>query len=585
MNENQTNLPKSPTTYACLIAALVTFFVLEIKHPLGAINYDGFELATAAYTLGVTHPPGYAIYNMLTKLVCTFLGNSLNPIYCLAVFSFLCGIASMIAMALIHKKSHVSQALCVGLILNITGFYYISTVVEVYSFQLLLLLFLYYFRDKNAFGFYLLCGVLTCHHTSCIPWIGLLVLHRIIKHEKPKLRQLAIALIAPLFHFFYLYIVTTQNRFNFWLDLTNFNNLWHHFSGNSYFQSFTSAPSQKQMLFTLNEAFKQLPQWLWVLLALCIVFGWVFNRDEMKKNWLLPVSTLLFLCQNLFYRIPDIWVYQVIPIVFLCCYAAYALNSIKNHPMGTSGLLILILGYHALNPTVSRLNYDYFFNQSQIHAKYAMQSSKLPVFIGYDELYQLFYLKHCEQELPKDASIFPAKTFSSPAYNHWLTQKFSNDFTFPALPEYKTPYQIFSKKQHVQLVSEWIKLNQDKNILFSSKKPKLFKAIEDANLSHINHGLWNKVVPKEYINPIHSSNLHVGRDFLLILQSTASNSSPIEITIELTTDKTTHFDAKLTKRVTHIQLNPNAFGKIRTIVLKDKHYPERIYSKAAFILE
>jgi hypothetical protein len=119
--------------------------------------YDSAEYVTAAYTLGVPHPPGYPLYTLLAH---TFLWLPLEPALAVNAMSALFG---ALAVALCYASSRVlgaGRAAAVAgalLLLGSPSFWHNATIAEVYTpglcfaFGVLLLLLLARDRERPRF--------------------------------------------------------------------------------------------------------------------------------------------------------------------------------------------------------------------------------------------------------------------------------------------------------------------------------------------------------------------------------------------------------------------------------------------------
>jgi hypothetical protein len=119
----------------------------------GVYWYDSAEYVTAAYTLGVPHPPGYPLYTLLARL---FLCLPLSPALAVNAMSALCG-AVAVALAYANARmlgAHAPAAVAAGAMLaSSPSFWTNATVAEVYTpglcFTLLVLLVLLRAQDQQ----------------------------------------------------------------------------------------------------------------------------------------------------------------------------------------------------------------------------------------------------------------------------------------------------------------------------------------------------------------------------------------------------------------------------------------------------
>ena len=84
-----------------LVLAAVFFAVLGLylftQHPTVSPYRDSGDLAVAAATLGIAHPPGYPLYVLSGKIVSVLLPWS-NPAYRINTFSAVSSAASLLVL-------------------------------------------------------------------------------------------------------------------------------------------------------------------------------------------------------------------------------------------------------------------------------------------------------------------------------------------------------------------------------------------------------------------------------------------------------------------------------------------------------
>lgn len=124
------------TACSLFVAAVVFALYLFTQHPTVAPYRDSGDLAVAAATLGVAHPPGYPLYVMAGKLFTRVLPFA-NPAYRMNAFSALAGAAAvgmfLLALARIFPSSlpaACAAALCLAFS---PALWHLSQVSEMYS--------------------------------------------------------------------------------------------------------------------------------------------------------------------------------------------------------------------------------------------------------------------------------------------------------------------------------------------------------------------------------------------------------------------------------------------------------------------
>ena len=220
---------------------LIIFFLLSLIYfctiDKGLTPEDSGELASAVYSIGIPHPPGYPLY-VLTAKLWTFIFPFKNIIFRLNIFSSLfaiitCLILYEIIFSILKNKK---LAIIFSLIFGVSRtFWACSIVTELYSFNMFLvslfILFTFKILKNQSYSkfYFFLTGILMISHYS--NFLIIIPCYFIIykKYKKSIFKLINFGfLILPLSLFLVLLIRSKSEPFINWGNPKNINNLLFH---------------------------------------------------------------------------------------------------------------------------------------------------------------------------------------------------------------------------------------------------------------------------------------------------------------------------------------------------------------------
>lgn len=320
---------------AATIALCVYCFTTAPDLTTAHYGGDGGELITAAFTLGIPHPPGYPTYVLLGKLF------SYLPIGTVAYrFNLFSAVSAATAIFFItHTHLHTSpnktpyNALATGLTVAFAPLLWgQATITEVYSLNLALVaLVIWAVMEKRPFfliGF--LFGLsLTTHLTS------LLLLPLCLSALTPSSwRQWGMGLLLGLTPFLALPVLAQTHSPVVWGNPTTLQGWWWLVSGRLYQPNLFSLP--------LTQLWSRLIDWFWLLAP---QFTWAFPLLLLSSllappsSLLVPPSSLLSLLLYLLYALT----YNTSDAIVFCLPALLLLSfplAAALHPWGKLALLL-----------------------------------------------------------------------------------------------------------------------------------------------------------------------------------------------------------------------------------------------------
>ncbi|MFA5779572.1 MAG: DUF2723 domain-containing protein [Elusimicrobiota bacterium] len=178
---------------------------------------DSGEFTTAAYTLGITHPPGYPLYVLLGKIFTLIIpfGNIAYRVNLMSAFfgALSCGIVYLIIKGIEDRGQRTEDrnlrstlcALCSALVLAFSKtFWSQSVVAEVYTinaFFIALLIYISVSKYKNLYLFSFIAGVgIAGHYITALVLPAFVVFYREILFEKRNfLKRILASFIFLLF--------------------------------------------------------------------------------------------------------------------------------------------------------------------------------------------------------------------------------------------------------------------------------------------------------------------------------------------------------------------------------------------------
>lgn len=199
-----------------LFVFICFFFLYVFFSPPGIVFGDSPELILASYTLGISHPPGYPLYSLLTKAY-HFIVFFLSYAKACNIFSAFISSISLFFFFQILLKLEISPliSLLATITLGFSEVYFKQSIIsEVYSLNnfffvvsLYLMVSYYKNRDKRLiFLAFFLVGVGLANHHTLLSILAINVLFYLILFE----RDLKITAVSFLFFIFgltvYLYL-------------------------------------------------------------------------------------------------------------------------------------------------------------------------------------------------------------------------------------------------------------------------------------------------------------------------------------------------------------------------------------------
>lgn len=392
---------------------------------------DNGEFISAAYTLGIAHPPGYPLYSVTGKIFSFLpLGNIAFRINLLSVISACT--ALMLLFYFFNSILNIKGVIALsGIFIFMVSrtFWSCATGAEVYILNtvIIILIFISLYKNKIPESAFLIGLGLTIHHTSLlfIPVFIWLIFEK-IKNFKSKEK---IYLVLNIFFYFligisiYLFLLIRAGK----SPAINCGNpetigkLLRHFMRTEY-EPFSRIYSFKKISMQFFYYLKSLKEQFHVILWLCVPIGWLGAWKT--KQRLLIASIIVFIFTtfgfmllinyetnplNIYlaevYFIPSyiIFLYWILEgIVFI----SYKINKLYANEF--LACAVLITGFFILNK-------NYFYNNSRSNMAayhygedilFTLPHNAYFITKGDNQLFSLFYLKLVENRR-KDLKIDP----------------------------------------------------------------------------------------------------------------------------------------------------------------------------------
>ncbi len=222
------------TILAFVIVAL--FYFISVSRNL--YFEDTSEFITSAYTLGISHPPGYPLYNLLAKLA-----SFIAPLpFSINLFSALSALLSFLIFLIIsYKFFNIKQPfLLIFLLASLSTLWDVSTYAEVYSLNLLLFVIQLWalfnmISSSTMHGFFFFISGLSIanHHTAIFPL--LYGIYLIFKQKKYKKLPLYLSFFLLGFSvYIYLIIRSKANPYLNWGNPSSLSAFIAHFFRKQY---------------------------------------------------------------------------------------------------------------------------------------------------------------------------------------------------------------------------------------------------------------------------------------------------------------------------------------------------------------
>ncbi|MEK6647211.1 MAG: DUF2723 domain-containing protein [Candidatus Firestonebacteria bacterium] len=423
MLEN-TELKKS---LGVLIFFLAFMLYLVTLAPSISIRDSG-DMITSAYTLGISHPPGYPLYMLLGKLW-TFIPFG-SIAYRLNLMSAIFAALSVVlvyltSLKLIHPtegKIEFSEYAISGItaILFAVSFTFWSyaTIGEKYSLHAFLnILLIYMFLNllyspvssKVVYLFAFLSGLSLTHHPVTLFVIFPAIILLLVKNHKPKILMLKIFLYFSIGLLFYLYLPIRLNTgaLSKWGNLSTVSDLFSYISVKLYRDVASPITSIAELIsrlkFQIGENFLR----QFTIIGVILAFYGSYKLYKINKQILIFfISVILlnaiFCMTHSFDHLIDVYYLASFIIVFLLISVAikFVMEKISKNFIKVIILIAFLLipvflffrNYNDLNRREEYLIYTYSYD--------VLKSTKpnSTIFVDDDEsLFGLWYLQEVEK--------------------------------------------------------------------------------------------------------------------------------------------------------------------------------------------
>ncbi len=420
------------------------FFIYLYTLAQGIIPEDSGELATAAFSLGIPHPPGYPLWIIVTKLFLFLPGKSIIFKANMAS-AFFSAAAVFFLFKLIQKntKNFFVSATVAYLLAFSKIFWSQSIIAEVYSLNIFLVVLYLFFTEKTLLNFkYIkftafLSGLLIVSHYSNFLIVTPAVFILWLKYKKRLFKITYIVLgFFPLTLFFILLIRANGHPLINWGNPFNLNNLIFHILRLSFGSMISETPRSfslffKQLAVLAKMYVFQFSTVVGIIVAFTGLKGILKIKSQYKKYLysLLLVTTSIGVVITLNLKLDEesFYINRVffIPFFMLMLYiSAYYLKNFKQSKILLLLPLLLLLKNYKYNDRAKEL-YTRLYNRNILKS------------INYKS--QLF--------TAKDFSTFPLLYYTKVEYMRpditiydWFGNVFDDIFhnkNFHLLPKYK----------------------------------------------------------------------------------------------------------------------------------------------------
>ena len=261
--------------YLFLIAASLFFwgFYLKLLSPTVTLKDSG-ELITAAYALGIAHPPGYPLYSLFAHLFCQIpLGEIAFRVNAFSAFFGVIGLLLCALIIFLLGGGFIGVVAGVGLVGSAHVTLSTALVSEVYTFEIAVLLLSFYWliRATNYRGaIFSLSLLLALHPKNIIYFLPLFLFFLFSYQLKSPKKILGVFLIFIMLLGVYLYLPLRAKKdpaLN-WNRPASFSSMLFHLSGKEY-QGRILKPGVRQVdLFKKNFALNLIVNFSWFGLIL-----------------------------------------------------------------------------------------------------------------------------------------------------------------------------------------------------------------------------------------------------------------------------------------------------------------------------
>lgn len=484
----------------------------------GLKHLDSFEFLAQAEQLGISHPPGYSLFNLLGYtfiLTGDWLGFSsewslLLGLYSLTYFSLL-GLSWIV----FKETGSALVSLFFGiLLLQCRVFQFASNTIEVYGLVAFLFTFFLISIQWQQIPWcqYLLGGLLIAHHTTAAPVVLLMLcLHR--PRYSDSFRWSLWIFVGPIVHCIYL-SVRANSPLNYWFDFTHPYEHFYHFSAKLY-SVFLGFPDRVSLFHNIEAISDNFPLWAWLLISL---IGLIIrsSKNELKINssninlvgWmpemrLLVCAVFLEIARNLCYHIPDIYSHTMILSILLLMIVARIMAALESK-MQFALLVLSILGVVLMPKIYDRVDETVDLQKLVLQdAEFIFGANPNSVFVSNAvSMFPMYSLISKNIELA--SRLIPDWAFvEKSSYERIRRRAAPLDMAFepfPAVQENLNRHSFFKNFLHNNMKSsQTIYLAA----LYASE-PRL--GAGSLNLNYVNRGLWNELSSSSekdsWVNPI-----------------------------------------------------------------------------------
>ncbi|MEW6679631.1 MAG: DUF2723 domain-containing protein [bacterium] len=403
---------------AGLFVFLISFFVYSLTLTPSVDLHDSGEMITAAYSLGISHPPGYPLYCILGKLLMTFIpiGNialRMNFFSCLSASlasMFLC----FIGMRLYKDKI---IAIVPALVFSFSRIFWQQAVIsEKYTlnalFLSLLILILLKWQENSKFKiqnskllylFSFVLGLSFTHHLQTIfiiPSAIFLILSIFLKRQKKRRESynysyIFIFFFIPLLLYIYLPIRAATNPSANWGSPDTLERFISHITVKEYSHYFASS---SQWLSNFKSSLYFFPsQFTFFILIPAIIGIFIMSAKRRFEAIFFGLIIAFDILHSIRYQIHNIEDYYIPTFLVLSIllgeFLVFAKNKIKH--IRAFFLLIplipLLTNYYSANRDRDFYSYDYGRNILE-----PLEKNSILLIMGDTFAFPLWYLHFVE---------------------------------------------------------------------------------------------------------------------------------------------------------------------------------------------
>jgi tetratricopeptide (TPR) repeat protein len=337
VDQNQTSAPthearsprnaplvRTPEMSAALVAALPAFvvYLLTVCPTIGA--WDAGDLATASYTLGIAHPPGYPLYTLLGRLFALLIpvGDVGFRYNLFSAVAGTCAVGLTAALTTLVIGDVFAGVLAGWVLAFSTTWWSQCVVAEVYAlngvfFALVLFLLFRWGERGDARSLFLaafIYGLGLAHHlslTMAAPAIGVYV---ILRMRRAPFRwtwvPVLVALLAlgPMLYLYIILRARLEPAYNFGNPST-WERFFYHIQAKAYYFRLVAVTSEiwLRRFFGVGRVVVDELRWIGAAGALAGIVVLARRRADLAATVLLVVAA--YAAYTAAYRIPDIRVY------------------------------------------------------------------------------------------------------------------------------------------------------------------------------------------------------------------------------------------------------------------------------------